>query len=353
MKLTLSIRFMLEQFERLEALGFARAAAMQAANLTPQDCESLDTRVPLKHMVEMFKAAEIALDDPNIGLHSGFNFRVATYAKTGSIYGYCKNMPQVIKTNAKYQRIAIDAGEISYEQSLDVETGHIRHFMTFNPYMNDVETYRHVIDSIAGAYCTAYRWLSWSSGEDVLHMDLPYNVPDDTSEHERLFRCPIRFNQPCLRMEFSEKNIGHDITTYDPEKFARAEAELMAVLDSEDQCDGLKIAVKTAMRASLENGKIGTHIIAERMDKTWSVLRRQLTDANLSYRDLLEKTRQEMFHECLERGRSFSEISQDLAYNDQAAFTKAFKRWYGVSPRQWKAAYQIAQTSRPDYKVLT
>jgi len=353
MKMTLSIRFMLEQISRLESLGLSREACLRVAKLTSADCQNVSFRVSIDHLVDVFNYAEKTLKNPNIGLAAGFKFRVSNYAQTGNIYGYCRNMPQVIMTNAKYQQIAIDAGSISYDQELDGQTGQIRHFMAFQPYMEDVDRYRHVIDAIAGAYCTAYRWLSWSSGQDILHIALPYRTPADSSEHERLFRCPIAFNQPTLRLEFSEKTIYHQISTYDAEKFARAEAQLLALIDSAEFCDSLQIAVKMAMRALLETGKIGTHIVAERMDKTWSVLRRELLEAKLSYRDLLENVRQEMFHECLEQDKPFSIIAQDLGYNDQAAFTKAFKRWYGVSPRQWKAAYQIGQTAQPDYTILT
>ena len=352
MEMTLSIRFMLEHFERLEMLGFSREQSIKAANLPKANYKDLDLRVPLRAMADVYSAAQTALNDSNIGLNSGFKFRVATYGKTGGIYGYCQNIPQAIQTNAKYQKVAIDAGEISYDPERDKSSGLIRHFMTFHPYMDDIESYRHVIDSIAGAYFTAYRWLGWSSGEDILHVDLPYAAPEDTSTHERLFECSISFNQPYLRLEFSEKTIVQDIATYDPEKFARAEAQLMALLESAELCDGLKMAVMTAMRASLENGKIGTIIIAERMDKTWSVLRRELSEANLSYRDLLEKVRKDMFLEYLEEDRSFSEIAQALCYNDQAAFTKAFNRWYGMSPRDWKTARQTGKVKGAKAKVL-
>jgi len=353
MKMTLSMRFMLEQFEQLEALGFIRERAMRAAKVNKDNLNNPIERISLDRMLNVFNHAEDVIKDPNVGLNAGFKFRVSAYTKTGNIYGYCRNIAQVITTNAKYQQLAIDAGEISYEQELHEQTRHIRHFMTFRPYMDNVQMYRHVIDSIAGAYCTAYRWLSWSSGQDILHIDLPYAEPEDLSVHNRLFRCPLRFNQPHLRLEFSEKTMYHELATHDLEKFTRAELRLNALLETTELCDGLKTAVKVAMRSALENGKIGTHIVAQRMDKTWSTLRNELLEANLSYRDLLENVRQELFHELLDQDKPLSQIAQHLGYNDQAAFSKAFKRWYGVSPRQWKAAYQIAQMSQADYTILT
>ncbi|MEP1231039.1 MAG: AraC family transcriptional regulator ligand-binding domain-containing protein [Litorimonas sp.] len=353
MRMTLSIRFMLEQFEQLEALGFIRERAMRAAQVTQENCENPLHRISLDRMLNVFNHAENVIKDRNVGLNAGFKFRVAAYTKTGNIYGYCRNITHVIKTNAQYQQLAIDAGHISYEQKLDEQTRHIRHFMIFRPYIDNVQMYRHVIDSIAGAYCTTYRWLSWSSGQDILQVDLPYDAPADTSVHKRLFKCPVRFNQPYLRLEFSEKTMYHELTSHDPEKFSQLELHLNSLLKTTTLCNSLKTAVKMAMRAALNNGKIGTHIVAERMGKTWSVLRSELLESNLSYRELLETVRQDIFHECLEKDKPLSQIAQELGYNDQAAFSKAFKRWYGVSPRQWKAAYQIALMNQPGYTTLT
>lgn len=349
MKMTLSIRYMINQFQRLQALGFSQDAAMKVAGLKPQDCYDLSSRVELIKMVSVFKAAQDVTNNTNIGLSAGFNFNVASFAKTGRIYSFCRNIPQVIRMNAKYQQLAIDAGEIAYKLSLDTDTAQIRHFMSFRPYMEDVETYRHIIDSIAGSYCRTYRWLTRTSEQDILHVDFPYEAPKDLSLHKLIFRCPMRFNQAELRLEFSQSTMGHEIATYNPGHLARAEMRLAEVLYSSNFSNRLQVKVKTAIKSSLDQGVIGTHIIAQHMNKPWSSLRRELIDADLSYRDLLENVRQEMFHECLEQGQSFAQIAHSLAYNDQAAFAKAFKRWYGVSPRQWKAAYDITKTSQPNY----
>lgn len=344
MKLTLSVRFLLHIIDILHAMGFSRKASLDIAGLNLDDMPDVKSRVSLDRIADIFNAAETYLDEPYVGLIAGYKFRIGNYAQTGNIYSYCRNIQQVIFTNAKYQQLAIDAGDISYDQELDPETGTIRHFMCFQPYDVDPIYYRHVIESILGSYGTAYRWLSWSSGENFVQIDLPYAAPNKDALHQRIYRGPIRYGQPHARFEFSETTMHHQLSTYDKDKFIRAEAQLTALLKSDDFNASLKGAVKMAMRDALREDKVGTHIVAKRMGKSWNVLRRELIEAGLSYRELLETVRKEAFHACLAEKRSFSDIAQELGYNDQAAFTKAFKRWYGVSPRQWKAAYQIGQT---------
>ncbi|WP_337241675.1 AraC family transcriptional regulator, partial [Proteus faecis] len=56
-----------------------------------------------------------------------------------------------------------------------------------------------------------------------------------------------------------------------------------------------------------------------------------------SFRDELEQVRVEMAKNCLQAGDlSLADIASLLAYNDQSAFTNAFKRVTGVSPAKYQ-----------------
>jgi AraC-like DNA-binding protein len=64
---------------------------------------------------------------------------------------------------------------------------------------------------------------------------------------------------------------------------------------------------------------------------------RRLEDSNLSYSDLIDQIRFERATELLEdRTMKFIDIAFDLGYAEPANFTKAFKRWTGVSPPEFR-----------------
>ena len=71
------------------------------------------------------------------------------------------------------------------------------------------------------------------------------------------------------------------------------------------------------------------------MGQSWSKIRSKLSDPVLSFRYRTDTVRIEMFYEYYKEGLSFAEISQALAFNDQPAFNRAFKRWFGTSPMKW------------------
>ena len=60
---------------------------------------------------------------------------------------------------------------------------------------------------------------------------------------------------------------------------------------------------------------------------------RQLKEEGASFSDLLADVRQsETLKRLKERNLTIAAIATDLGYSDQAAFTRAFRRWTGVSP---------------------
>ena len=64
---------------------------------------------------------------------------------------------------------------------------------------------------------------------------------------------------------------------------------------------------------------------------------RRLREAGLTYTGLLDEVRLEIAAEMLdEGGKKVRDIAFDLGYSDQANFTRAFRRWAGVSPSEYR-----------------
>ena len=68
-------------------------------------------------------------------------------------------------------------------------------------------------------------------------------------------------------------------------------------------------------------------------------LQRKLREHGLSFSQLVEQTRQQLALRYLRQGSlSISELAPLLGYSETSAFSRAFKRWLGVSPRQWRSS---------------
>jgi AraC-like DNA-binding protein len=89
--------------------------------------------------------------------------------------------------------------------------------------------------------------------------------------------------------------------------------------------------------------------IADFMQLSPRSLQRHLLAAGTSFQALLDLTRQSMTERYLkESDINLTQLAEILGYCDQSAFTRAFQRWYGVSPRRWIKEHNL----RPAMRII-
>lgn len=331
MKMTLSYRYLEANLNILDKLGFPRERALDFLGLDEVHLTSPMERLDIDSFVACINAAADFTSDPNIALHLGHKFRVGTFGQTGNLYGSCENLREVILMNDRYQKLAIDAGSVEY-----IENSSGEHHMRFHLYYSDMKTYRPITDIIMASYVTTYRWLTWGCGDDIISARLPYARPHDISDHQEVFQSVLKFDSPYACLEFSETAMTQDITTHDPERLTRAQIKLDRILGLQMAFRAFEKAVEAAIRGALESGEISSHIVADRMGVSWSALRSQLNESGVGIRPRVERIRKSIFIEQYEAGQSFSQIAMSLAYNDQAAMNRAFRRWFDMTPSEWE-----------------
>jgi AraC-like DNA-binding protein len=123
-------------------------------------------------------------------------------------------------------------------------------------------------------------------------------------------------------------------------------ANLAVVKASEDAMDryrsnwvdpGLVEHLSAVLKELLPSGEPRQDDVAQRLDMTLRTLQRRLGDAGTCYRDVLNDTRHGLALTYLRSEQySVGEIAFLLGFSEVSAFTRAFKRWTGASPREWR-----------------
>lgn len=115
----------------------------------------------------------------------------------------------------------------------------------------------------------------------------------------------------------------------------QAQLLLKQVKAGDESIAGLQKAIQESVSA----GSPSLDEVARRLFMSTRTLQRRLQEQGSSFRDELERVRVEMAKNCLEAGElSLADIANFLAYNDQSAFTHAFKRVTGLSPAKYQRA---------------
>jgi len=89
----------------------------------------------------------------------------------------------------------------------------------------------------------------------------------------------------------------------------------------------------------LPSGKVGQELVSSRMNRSASTLQRQLQGEGMTYREVLEGTQRSLAQTYLrDKKHSQAQIAYLLGFSDQSNFSRAFKRWTSMSPRQYQAS---------------
>lgn len=96
-------------------------------------------------------------------------------------------------------------------------------------------------------------------------------------------------------------------------------------------------AIRQMIATLLREQQADIQVVAEIVGMSVRTFQRQLSDLNLTYSRLVEQVRFEQALQLLHNpGIKLADIASELGYTDAANFTRAFKRWTGVSPSEFR-----------------
>ena len=133
-----------------------------------------------------------------------------------------------------------------------------------------------------------------------------------------------------LRTELTSLGLARDEAMSDTEDHIAYLCEVMRYLIAGDD-----VAVANLAR----HGMPELEQVAAELRLSPRVFYRRLADQGMNFRQLRDSSLQQMAESYLLDGRlSLADVSLLLGYTEQSAFARAFKRWTGTSPLQWRRA---------------
>ena len=95
--------------------------------------------------------------------------------------------------------------------------------------------------------------------------------------------------------------------------------------------------VNDYIRSSLPDGNCTIERCAAKMDISVRTLQAKLGESQLSFSDILEEQRVVLAKGYLKRQElSLDDVAANLGYSEQSSFGRAFKRWTGLTPKQFR-----------------
>ena len=185
---------------------------------------------------------------------------------------------------------------------------------------------------------------AWSPEE--VHFEHP--KPEGWREHQKAFGAPVFFSQPVNALVFRPDRV---VDLPMPARDLRLMAAMRQCLERLSERSDLRVSttdrVRAAIRARLPEGFPTLDSIASELRLPLSVIQRELHYDGLSYNGLVEMTRRDLALSYMrQRQLPFSEIAFLVGYSELSAFSRAVRRWTGMSPRSLRS--EMLRETAPD-----
>jgi AraC-like DNA-binding protein len=163
--------------------------------------------------------------------------------------------------------------------------------------------------------------------------------PEGWHEHREAFRSEIRFGQPGNSILIPKQDLATKaMPASDPILLMLIKDAIRQLGEGAREPELLDQA-RQAILAILHLGEPALEAIAHTLGLSDWTLQRRLREHGMSFTQLVDQIRQEsaMAH-LKQQNLSITQLATLLGYSETSAFSRAFKRWFGISPRQWRSA---------------
>jgi AraC-like DNA-binding protein len=300
---------------------------LRKARLTFQQIDNSALRLSVKSQITFLNLVAAGLGDELFGFHLAHDFDLREIGTLYYIMASSETLGDALQRAARYSRITNEAVHLRYQRSQNI-------VVTFEYIGVARHQDRHQIEFLMIALVRLARHLS---GRYLLptRVNLTHHRNGLQPPFRSFFGCDVVFGSATDEIAFH--------STVEPTPLGSADPFLHAMLI--EQCEQMhaKRLRPAALRASVENeiapllphGKAEASEIARQLGMSQRTLARHLAAEGLSFTVILDEMKFELAkHHLMEPDLPITTIAWLLGYQEISAFTHAFKRWTGKTPKQ-------------------
>ncbi|MDH5751587.1 MAG: AraC family transcriptional regulator [Deltaproteobacteria bacterium] len=172
----------------------------------------------------------------------------------------------------------------------------------------------------------------------------------ETTDEERLaaysrfFQVPIEGGYDHNELVYDQHvfNLPNRRQDIDPNLDRILEKLLLPAMKSLDLRKHFTEEIFQAIQSLLPHGAPAIGAIARQMGMSQRTLQRKLSLSNMSFRGIVMETRKTLAQSyLLDNELNINEVALLLGYSETSSLTSSFKKWFGMSPREYREKYRI------------
>lgn len=164
--------------------------------------------------------------------------------------------------------------------------------------------------------------------------------PAHAAVYEAFFGCPVVFDAAVDRLLFDRAVMAQPFTSHNADLLELIAPRLDAELEQQIAATRLSEQVKGVVKSRLAGQTPTVQQVARELCMSARTLQRRLGEQAASFRGLIDEARHELARHYLSRSQvELIEVAFLVGYEDANSFFRAFRRWEGMPPGQWRAAH--------------
>lgn len=311
----------------LAARGIDTAAVAERAGIDPANLGP-DARVPREALNRLWEIAVAETGDPAFGLEATRYAAQTTFHALGYAVLASVTLKEALERVIRYRRLIGDVLNLSlvdvgdrYRFQIDVSA--------------DPGIPFQAVDAIAATCVRQGRLLHTPRPCDPIAVTFARPQPADVRPYQHAFRVSVQFDAPINALEYARADIEDRLPAGNAE-LARENDQVLLRYLARLERSRVSTQVQRALLDALPDGPPSKPAIARALGMSARNLQRHLADEGTSFTELLNEARVTLGRNYVEEGRlSVTEIAFVLGFADTSTFSRAFKRWTGLSPREY------------------
>lgn len=310
---------------RLSALRIGRTASQHA-----------DPQILAAKVVNLFEDLAGELSDPAFGVHYAQEFPVGGSGALGFIVTQAKDLRTAVAALARYTRIVMP-GIVVEVHPIEGGCELVWHYPLTLPVPNIQ------FNSFVAAVVVLRLRLGLSGNWSPRLVELAHRDPGAADAYRSVFGPHVRFACPLNRICFRDANLDRPYASANPRLY-KVVTQLGELLLSAQKATGdFRTEVANAIVDKLGSSPTLTSV-AQTLGMGERTVQRRLAAKGATFEVVLNETRRHVAERLLsETDLPLTDIALMLSFSELSAFTRAAKKWFGVSPRQFRGALK-----RPD-----
>lgn len=314
----------------LDASGCDSDRLLERAGLNPRLLNGPYTRCSRVNTSELWRLAVEATGDPGFGLRVASHITHTTFHALSYSLSASTTLKEAFERVVRYTQVVSDAVEYRFERQGE------EYRLTLEGQQTSIPLPFEVVDALVAAHLRMCRSLL-DHDYSPLRIELRRPQPQDTSSYQRILRAPILFGAAQNRIVFDRGSIERTLESGNADLAQHNDAILHQLLVRIDR-ENVQARVRAVLVERLQHGEPSQEEVAGFLNMSSRTLQRKLGDRGTSYMEILDATRRELALAYLSRPRhSVGEVTYLVGFSASSSFTRAFRRWTGLSPSDWRA----------------